>query len=214
MPLSDDRQIASRLNRLVDLGLEGRHLPVLLLLRVTGAPRKLAERIRRRAARLVRLAPACSQTTLAQRESLIRAVYARAAGTDRVAWCDASWQPGSNGIGAAALVCDHRGHIQQSVQKHSPAELDAVEAEALAVTLAVESALALSGGSLTAYSDCAALVQLWRKKRQDPRLRQLRQAAASLRFFRLRLIQRSHNQSAHRLAREALCSSGSDSELR
>lgn len=203
MSVSGERDLAVRLNRLVDRGLEGRHLPILLLLRVVGAPPRLAERVRRRAARRIRLVPGAAPFTLAQRDRLIEAVYARAAGTGRVAWCDASWQPDSDLIGAAALLADGRGEIRGSVQKHSRDGLDAVAAEALAVALAAEWARAEAGDSLTAYTDCAALVQLWREKRQDPRLRRLREAAGALPFFRLRLIRRTHNQPAHRLARQA-----------
>lgn len=202
MPLSGDRQFASRLNRVVDRGLEGRHLPILLLLRISGEPQRFAERIRRRAARRIRLEPADARATLARRDRLMETIYARSAGTDMVAWCDASWRPGSDLLGAAALLSDSRGEIRGSVKKHSRGEADSVSAEALAVTLAVEWTAAHSGLALTAYTDCAALVQLWREQRRDPRLRGLRTAAGPLRHFRLRLIRRAHNQPAHRLARE------------
>lgn len=203
MPPSVDRKFASRLNRVVDRGLQGRHLPILLLLRICGEPQRLAERIRRRAARRIRLDPVDARATLARRDRIIQAIYARAVDTDRVAWCDASWRPGSDLIGAAALLSDSRGEIRGSVQKHSRGETDAVSAEAFAVRLAIEWVAAQPGQSLTAYTDCAALVQLWREKRRDPRLSGLREAAGSLRRFRLRRIRRAHNQPAHRLAREA-----------
>lgn len=208
MPLPADRELAWRLNRVVDRGLEGRHLPVLPLLRISGEPHRLAERIRRRAARRIRLVPACARATLARRDRLILAIYARTAGTDRVAWCDASWRPGSDLIGAAALLSDSHGEIRGSIQKHSRGEPDAVAAEAFAVTLAIEKAAAQRVDSLTAYTDCAALVQLWQARRRDPRLRGLREAAGALSHFRVRLIRRAHNQPAHRLAREAAQESG------
>lgn len=205
---SGDRTTASRLNRVIDRGLEGRHLPILLLLRATGEPPRLCERIRRRAARRIRLEPCSARLTLKRRDRLIEAVYARRAGTDWVAWCDASWRPGSKAVGTAARLSDREGRIRDSVQKHSRDGLDAVAAEALAVVLAAEWTLARSEGSLTAFTDCAALVRLWREKRQDARLDRLRAAARSLAYFRLRLIPRAHNQPAHRLAREALGRAG------
>lgn len=181
----------------------GHRLPISPLLRIDRTPQALAERIRRRATRLARRAPDCTEL-IERRDHLMLAVYARAAATPLVAWCDASWRPGSEMVGTAALVADADGKIRSTIQKHSPSGTDSVGAEALAVTLAIGCVRNCGEDSLTAYSDSAALVQLWLERRGDPRLNDLRKAAGSLRHFRLRLIRRGHNQPAHRLARMAL----------
>jgi ribonuclease HI len=208
VPLSGERSIPARLNRLVDRALMGQRLPVWPLLRIHGGPQRLAERIRRRATSVARRTPGPTEPLIERRDRLMQAVYAQAAATPLVAWCDASWRPGSDVVGAAALVSGAGGRTLSTIQKHSPSGADSVAAEALAVTLAIEWVLNGRGDALTAYSDSTALVKMWREKRNDPRLNGLRKTAGRLRFFRLLLIRRTHNQRAHRLARAALSGAG------
>lgn len=169
---------------------------------------KLAERVRMRAARLVRRMPARRVEVLAARDALTQAIYrADAPRGWHTAWCDGtSLVREETRLGAiGVLLFDPEGAVVALLSQRREAR-DAFEAELAALEAALRLARAHGAERLRAHTDCAAAARLWRSRRRDPRLAPVRAAARKLRRFELRAVPRAHNQPAHRLAREALAS--------
>lgn len=162
----------------------------------------LAERVRRRATLLARREKAHADAILAVREALILALYARAAPPGAfTAWSDGSSRHGKAGIGG--LLMDPQGLTVARLSEPRPG-LDAFAAEIAALEAVMRAAAERGAGRLRVYTDCVALLLLWLEKRADPRLAEVRERARRFRRFELRALPRLHNQSANRLAREAL----------
>ncbi len=162
----------------------------------------LAERVRRRATLLARRDRSHADAILTVRDALILAVYARATPRDAfTAWCDGSCRQGEAGIGG--LLMDPEGRITARLCQPMRG-LDAFGAEIAALEAMMRAAPEHGAVRLRVYTDCIALLLLWLEKRADPRLGQVRQLARRFRRFELRALPRLHNQSANRLARQAL----------
>jgi ribonuclease HI len=200
MPAADEaRERARRLNRAIDRALIepaeadvaalrylGRHVP----------PAELAERVRRRAARL-----GARRAGVVRRDALIAALYAAAAPRGWFsAWCDGSSAraaPGRAGLGG--LVMDPDGRVAARVSR-AVRGLDALAAEIAAAAAVLQAALDRGAARLRLHTDCVTLARLWHEKRGDRRLESLRALAGRFRRLDIRAIPRAHNQPAHRLA--------------
>jgi ribonuclease HI len=167
----------------------------------------LAEKVRRRAAQLTRLARARRAALIEARDAIILAVYAQAVANGwRTAWCDGSsvTTAGRQAAGIGGVIVDRHGHLLAQVarrlagREHSPLEAEIAAASAVL-------ALALDAGikRVRLYSDCKGLVDLWFGRRGDARLAALRALGQQLSGLQICLVPRQHNQVAHRLARAA-----------
>lgn len=171
-----------------------------------GAPAPLAERVRRCATRLGRRERLQAEAILQARDQLILGIYAAAAPPGwYVGWSDGSSKSTAQGqVGSVGgLLLDSRGQVAGQLSRRVEA-LTAFDAEIAALEALVGLATEKDAQKLLVHTDCIALVRLWCCHRDDPRLLALRQQVRALRGFRLRGVPRSHNQSAHRLARYGL----------
>ena len=167
------------------------------------SPTSLAERVRRCATRLLRRDRSNTKGILQVRDQLILGIYAAATPPGwYVGWCDGSSKSTAQGPVASVggLLLDSRGQAAGQLSRRVEA-LSAFEAEIAALQALVGLATETGAQKLLVHTDCIALVRLWHCHRNDPRLLALRQQVRPLRGFRLRQVPRSHNQSAHRLAR-------------
>lgn len=199
MDTSESRYLNQWIDRLLDGGMDATD-PIAAAL--PADPMVFAERIRRRAARRVRLQPARAQAILDSRDRLILAVYACSLPKDAYsAWCDgSSLRADSNGIGA--LLTDTRGEILAQIAHRVPAAAP-FETEIAALERVLEVALEYGARHLRVHTDCPALAQLWQKHRDDRRLAAVRRLTRRLERFELKAVPRKHNQPAHRLAQAA-----------
>jgi hypothetical protein len=207
---AESRDEARRLNRAIDaqllapdgVGPEG-------VLRVEGTREavRLAERVRRRATLLGKARRGQREAMRRARDHLILHLYAGAAPAGwHVAWSDGSVSRGAGhrraGIGGLLLGPQDRAVLAEISAPAVPD--DALSVELAAVTAVLRAALDLGAQRLRLYTDCDALVTLWLRHREDPRLTELHGLALWLHRFELRGVPRQHNPLAHRLARRAV----------
>jgi len=202
----NERERARRLNRAIDQALLEPGSDDAAKLRELGgrpSPLELAERVRRRAARL----GARSRQVPERRDALMAALYASAAPPGWFnAWCDGSSSrtpPGGAGVGG--VVMDPGGRVVARLAR-CHADLDPFAAEIGALAAVLKAALKAGAGRIRVHTDCVALARLWRARRSDPRLDSVRALSRGFEAFVIRAIPRSHNQTAHVLAREAIAS--------
>jgi ribonuclease HI len=74
------------------------------------------------------------------------------------------------------------------------------EAEIEALVTLLKIGLRRGARRITVHTDCKAVVQLWARKRDDPRMRELRSVVGRYERVSLKAVPRRHNQVAHRLA--------------
>jgi ribonuclease HI len=199
-----EREDARNLNRAIDQALLEPARDDAAKLRQLGGrppPVELAERVRRRAARL----GARSRQVAQRGDALIAALYAAAAPPGWFsAWCDGSCgrtRPGHAGVGG--LVMDPDGRIVARFAR-SQAALDPFSAEIAALAAALKAGLKAGAARMRVHTDCLAVARLWHERRSDPRLDPVRALSRGFRALAIRSIPRSHNRPAHRLAREAV----------
>jgi ribonuclease HI len=199
-----ERERARKLNRVIDEALlDPASHGVMTLYGLAGSsePVPLAERVRRRAARLG--ARACNVAR--HRDALMAAVYAAAAPRGWFnAWCDGSSSrvpPGRSGVGG--LVMDCEGKIVARVARFLPGP-DPFTAEIAAAAAVLQAALDAGAKQLRVHTDCVALARLWNTRRGDTRLDTVRALARAFRALAIRPIPRAHNEPAHQLARAGL----------
>ncbi len=196
---------ARRLNRLIDRCLQApvpaRFDAVLRAASVLEAP-AVAERVRRRATVLGRAERQHRRAILTARDKLVLQLYRQAAPAGwYAAWCDGSVSGGLAGIGG--LLLNPRGNRVGELSRAIGA-CDPFGTELAAACAVLRMALGRGAQQVCAYTDCDALVALWMRQRDDPRLRELCALVRECRRFELRRIPRQHNQPAHRLARRAI----------
>lgn len=200
---SESRDLNRRIDRLLDAGIVD--VSELTTGTKPADPMMLAERIRRRAARRVRLQPVRAREILWTRDRLIFAVYASPLPADGFsAWCDGSSMrtdsAASNGIGA--IVTDAHGAIVAKTAGRVLA-VASFETEIAALEQTLELASGHGARHLRAHTDCPALAQLWSRHPHDRRLAAIRRLARRFERFELKAVPREHNQPAHRLAKAA-----------
>jgi ribonuclease HI len=200
----DDRERARRLNRAIDQALlEPRSNDAAQLRELGGQPSpvELAERVRRRAARL----GARSRRIPERRDALMAALYASAAPHGWfTAWCDGSSSRAKPGrAGAGGVVLDSEGRIVARVARLLP-QLDPFAAEIAALAAVMQAAREAGARRLRVHTDCDALARLWSARRFDPRLDAVRALSRKLHGLVIRGIPRGHNHVAHALARRAM----------
>lgn len=201
-----ERERSRSLNRAIDQALLEPGSGDAAKLREVGgrpSPVELAERVRRRAARL----GARWRQVPARGDALMAAVYASAAPPGWFnAWCDGSCRrtpPGGAGVGG--VVMDPGGRVMARVARfHTNLDPFAAEIEALAAVL--KAGLKAGARRMRVHTDCIALARLWHERRSDPRLDSVRALARGFQALAIRSILRSHNRPAHVLAREAIAS--------
>jgi len=165
----------------------------------------MAERVRRRAALLTRGDPANRQQILAARDALVLASYRSATPEDWFcAWCDASVVrlEGRPAAGVGGIITDPDGRVVAHFCRRA-GELSAFEAEIMALSATLRAALDQAAQRIRVHTDCDALVVLWLKHRDDPRLASVRVLAREFRRIEVRWVPRRHNQRADHLARNA-----------
>ncbi len=175
------------------------------LLHARHEPVRLAERVRERATRLARRSSGRRETLLATRDTLIQEIYRAAAPDLATAWCDGAVQVKEDGRRCAIgmLVLDRKG--TPVVSRRRPIEAaDAFSTEIAALEATLVAAATRRIDRLRVHTDCAALANLWRTHRDDPRLAGVRALRRKFRRLEIVAVPRLHNQPAHRLARSAL----------
>jgi ribonuclease HI len=199
-----EREHARRLNRAIDQALlEPGRDDAAKLGELGGrlSPVELAERVRRRAARL----GARSRRIPQRGDALIAALYAAAAPPGWFsAWCDGSSSrtpPGRAGVGG--VVMDPGGRVVARLARFH-AGLDPFAAEIAALAAVLKAGLKAGAMRMRVHTDCVALIRLWHERRSDSRLDSVRALSRGFRALALRAIPRSHNRTAHVLAREAM----------
>lgn len=202
------KEQTQHLNQVIDRALlepSTVHIKDVISLRVTRDTFALSERIRRRATWQCRHQPRQSALIIETRDRLILRLYHSMAPKGwYCAWSDGSVM-GSRMLrqcGIGGLLMDRDGQIisriSQSVEVRPPFETEIAALDAV-MGAAVENAVQ----RLCVYCDCAALVTLWQRQRNDPRLEHIRILADALVRFQLLTLPRQHNQPANRLAKEA-----------
>lgn len=205
--MNTSRNESRHLNRMIDGLLDADSDTAELIAAAKQAgPAALAERIRQRSARQVRLQPARAQTILQIRDRLIWLVYASPLPPEGFsAWCDGSSvrtaSGAANGIGA--IVTDAHGEVVAKSAGRVPSVLPPFETEIGALERALELALESRGTVLRVHTDCPALVQLWQRHPHDHRFAAIRRLARRFERLDLCAVPREHNQAAHRLAKAA-----------
>jgi len=201
------RERAQRLNYVIDRVLLGENESALQnLLTVAGSEDTidLCNRIFRRATLLARHQPSQAAAVISARDRCVQGIYGhRTPNGWFTAWCD-----GSSGVGAdeqsglGVVLMDTQKNVVAEYGEHI-GSLSPLAAELAALESAVKSAAAQGAERLRVYSDCNALIHLWREQREDVRLVPLRELAGRLQRLHLYLIPRRFNQPANRLARRA-----------
>lgn len=205
--MDTSRDESRHLNRMIDGLLDaGSDTTELIAAAKQAGPAALAERIRQRSARRVRLHPARAQTILQIRDRLIWMVYASRLPPDGFsAWCDGSSMRtasvAANGIGV--IVTDAHGEVLAKRADRVPAAVPPFETEIAALERALELALEHGSAILRVHTDCPALVQLWQRHPHDHRFAAVRRLARRFERLDLCAVPREHNQAAHRLAKAA-----------
>ncbi len=165
-----------------------------------------AEHARRLATRLGRQHRGERARILRARDRLLVQLYAaRAPRHWAVGWFDASVIPDAPapraGAGGFLLAPETRRLVSHFATPLAAA--DAFSAEVAALTLLLRLAVGQGMPRLWAFSDCPALVALWRRDPHDPRLATALALADRLDRFRLWHLPGAHNPVAHRLAQRA-----------
>lgn len=201
-----ERERARILNRAIDQALlEPGRDDAAKLRELGGRPstEELAERVRRRAARL----GARSRQVPGRGDALMAALYASAASPGWFsAWCDgSSHRTPPSGAGVGGVVMDPGGRVVARLARFH-ADLDPFAAEIAALAAVLKAGLKARARRMRAHTDCVALARLWHERRSDPRLDSVRALARGFQALAIRSIPRSHNRPAHVLAREAMAS--------
>lgn len=201
------RQQIRELNRLIDSSLqEPEKEQVSTMIDIAGADnfQALAERIRRRSASLIkRQSTGTQRTILDTRDRLMQLVYAGAAPNGcYCAWSDASRkkEDGDYTARIGGLLMDPERCIVAEISQ-PVSDRPIFEAEIAALAAILEAGLEHRADCLIAHTDCDALVSLWLRERDDPRLLKIRQIASQYKKILLRSIPRLHNQPANFLAK-------------
>jgi ribonuclease HI len=199
-----ERERARSLNQAIDQALLEPGRDDAAKLRELGgrpSPVELAERVRRRAARL----GARSRQVPRRGDALIAALYAAAAPPGWFsAWCDGSSSRTPSGrAGLGGVVMDPGGRVVARVARIH-AGLDPFAAEIAALAAVLTAGLKAGAARIRVHTDCVALARLWLERRSDPRLDSVRALSRGFRALAIRAIPRSHNRPAHALAREAI----------
>lgn len=166
---------------------------------------QLAERIRKRATLLSKRRRDESKQILLERDELILALYASDVPPGwACAWCDGSSikLDGQRRTGIGGILMDPGGMIIERFNR-TIGEQDAFAAELAAVAAVIRVAVAQQQLRLRVYTDNFGLANLWREKRDDSRLAELRELSGKMERFSLHSIPRLHNQPANALARQA-----------
>ena len=180
------KEAARRLNSAIDCALrepsfENRQRVVQL--RPAQDTVSLAERVRRRTTVLSRSEPSLSEKILNARDALISAIYAHTLPEKWfTGWCDGSKMETRLGdiAGIAGIITDRNGEIVARVVR-SERGIDPFEAEIAALEALLETALEHGVEQIRAHTDCPALIQLWKQRRDDPRLTRIRSLAKHFR---------------------------------
>jgi ribonuclease HI len=204
---------ARRLNQLIDTALREpgeEHRRQIFQLGSRPNITAIAERIRRRATLLTRREHLPGQQIVSARDTLILTLYAGAAPKGWFSgWCDGSTrqtdQGCSSGIGGI-LTNTRGGEITQFTQYVGA--LPPFETEIAAAQTLLQSALQHGVERLRVHTDCRALLELWLKNRDDPRLATFRSLARCFKRMELDLVPRQHNHPANLLARSASINQG------
>lgn len=208
-----ERERARSLNRAIDQALlEPGPDDAAKLCELGGRPSpvELAERVRRRAARL----GGRSRKIPRRGDALIAALYATAAPDWFTAWCDGSSNPAPPGrAGIGGVVRDPGGRVVARLARFH-AGLDPFAAEIAALAAVLKAGLKARAQRMRVHTDCVALARLWQEHRSDPRLNAVRALSRGFVALAIRAIPRNHNRPAHLLARRAMAgpkrSSGPD----
>jgi ribonuclease HI len=202
------RQQAQRFNTVIDQALLAPSLqPQQQLLQLTNTipVRQLAERIRKRATLLGKRQRGDTRQLLAGRDELIMTLYASTVPQGwACAWCDGSsikldsqYQAGIGGI-----LTDSNGSVIARISR-AIGDHHAYEAELMAVTAIISTALEHQQQRLWVFTDNHGLAQLWQEHRDDNRLAEIRRLVSDLDRFALQALPRQHNQPANALAKMA-----------
>lgn len=210
-PGQDRQRPARHVNEVIERALQqptDAHFRAVARLRTTATAEDLAERVRRRGTLLARRDRRQGAQILRARDRLMLAIYAAATpGGWHTAWCDGSIVAGTREAGIGGLLTDAAGRVVAELTRRV-AESTPFEAEIAALVAILQVAHAQGAPRLRVYSDCGAVVRLWQRSRDDPRLAALAALAREFRRLEIRALPRLHNQPAHRLAKSGAGHSG------
>lgn len=210
MPTQHNRRRAAQFfNTLIDQALlmpSPEHRRQVVHLLETGSLMRLAERVRRRAARFAKRDATQARSVLQVRDELIQHLYLAASPRG---WC-CGWSDGAcrktgaqRRAGIGVILMDSDGQILQRLGRET-GDMCAFDAELCAVAELIALAVEMGKSRLMSYTDNAGLVQLWHAQREDLRLAEIRRLSRQLERFDMRAVPRLHNQPANALARQAL----------
>jgi ribonuclease HI len=163
---------------------------------------RLADRVLRRATRLARVRRRASRSILYVRDRIVLAVHHAASPQGWFSgWSDGAVITGEGGrvtrLGAVLVEPSGRVAAELGAGGRSKQSFEA-EIEALVTLLKI--GLRRGAHRITVHTDCKAVVELWARKRDDPRMRELRSVVGRYERVSLKAVPRRHNQVAHRLA--------------
>ena len=202
------RQQAQLLNALIDaalVDLTPQRRQQVVQLAEHSTVEQIAGRIHRRATLSGKQRTRETQRILAARDELTMALYAAMAPPGwAVAWCDGSSLKidSRRHAGIGGIVMDGTAQVVARISR-SIGEQHAFAAELAALEAVMQAARAHGLRRLRVYTDNPGLAQLWRERRTDERLAEIRHLAAGLERFSLKAIPRRYNQPADSLARQA-----------
>jgi ribonuclease HI len=180
-------------------------LLVLVALAANEATIPLCDRVFHRATRLARQNRSETAAIIAARNRRVLEIYAHRAPKGWFsAWCDGSSITDVGGQRAGiGLVMMNPENDMVAALGESAGTLSPRDAELAALVATVKMAIARGARYLRTHTDCPGLVHLWRGRRGDDAMSDVRQAARPLRRLQLRLVPRRFNQVANALALDA-----------
>jgi ribonuclease HI len=167
---------------------------------------RLADRVVWRATRLARMHRMEGPSILCVRDRIVLALYHAASPHGWFSgWSDGAAISGGDGgrvtrLGVVLVTPSGRVAAELSARGGSRQSFEA-EIEALVTLLKI--GLRRSAHRIAVHTDCKALVELWTRRRDDPRMRELRAVIGRYERVSLKAVPRRHNQVAHRLASAA-----------